>query len=290
MKTDICCIGHITHDIIITPESESHLPGGTAFYFSKAINRLPRRLSFCAVTAMSPNDRAVVDQLRSEGIDVSLVEASDTVCFENRYGSSPDDRHQRVLAKSDPFTADSVAGVDAQVFHLGSILNDDFPLSLVEELSRRGRVSIDAQGFLRRVENGKVRACDWDDKLRFLSHTHYLKVNESEMEVLTGAHDPLDAALTIVGWGVPEVTITLGAAGSLILAEGEVYHVPAYKPRRLVDATGCGDTYSAGYLYKRLQGADPMEAGCFAAAMCTLKLEGSGPFCSSIEYVERVMK
>lgn len=45
-----------------------------------------------------------------------------------------------------------------------------------------------------------------------------------------------------------------------------------------MDATGCGDTYMAGYLYMRNKGASYKEAGCFAAAMCTIKLEASGPF------------
>ena len=34
----------------------------------------------------------------------------------------------------------------------------------------------------------------------------------------------------------------------------------------------------AGYLYMRNKGASYKEAGCFAAAMCTIKLEASGPF------------
>ena len=46
----------------------------------------------------------------------------------------------------------------------------------------------------------------------------------------------------------------------------------------LGDATGCGDTYVLGYLYMRNKGASYKEAGCFAAAMCTIKLEASGPF------------
>jgi sugar/nucleoside kinase (ribokinase family) len=45
-----------------------------------------------------------------------------------------------------------------------------------------------------------------------------------------------------------------------------------------VDATGCGDTYMAGYLYQRVRGAAIREAGEFAAAMATLKIEASGPF------------
>ena len=39
-----------------------------------------------------------------------------------------------------------------------------------------------------------------------------------------------------------------------------------------------------------VQGANPVEAGKFAAAMCTIKLEHNGPFNRTIEDVERVMK
>ena len=50
------------------------------------------------------------------------------------------------------------------------------------------------------------------------------------------------------------------------------------------------DAYSAGYLYKRLQGATPTEAGKFAAAMCTIKLEHNGPFNRNIEDVNAIIK
>ena len=53
--------------------------------------------------------------------------------------------------------------------------------------------------------------------------------------------------------------------------------------REVVDATGCGDTYSAGYLYCRAKGMDYAESGRFAAAMCTLKLEHTGPFDKTID-------
>lgn len=278
MRTDICCIGHITHDIIITPSSCHHLPGGTAFYFSKALNRLPKRINFCTVTAMAQDGDKIVDGLKREGINIRKEPSASTICFENTYGDSPDDRTQRVTAKADPFSASSVGDIEAQVYHLGSLLNDDFPLDMVEQLSKRGRVSIDAQGFLRRVEGERVYPCDWNGKEKFLKHTHYLKVNEGEMFALTGKTSPQEAAELISSWGVKELAITLGGEGSIIYADGAAHRIPAYKPRKLVDPTGCGDTYSAGYLYKRLQGASIDDAGRYAAAMCTLKLECNGPF------------
>jgi sugar/nucleoside kinase (ribokinase family) len=89
--------------------------------------------------------------------------------------------------------------------------------------------------------------------------------------------------------GVKEVLITFGNYGSLIYAEGHFYEIPAYEPREVVDATGCGDTYSTGYLYCRSQGMGYEESGKFAAAMCTLKLEHSGPFEGNIEAVRELM-
>lgn len=83
--------------------------------------------------------------------------------------------------------------------------------------------------------------------------------------------------------------ITLGSYGSLIYFDGKFYEIPAYKPTELVDATGCGDTYSTGYLYCRSQGIGVEEAGKFAAAMCTLKLEHSGPFDRSIEDISKII-
>ena len=76
----------------------------------------------------------------------------------------------------------------------------------------------------------------------------------------------------------------------MILAEDKFYETPAYEPKKLVDATGCGDTYSAGYLYARARGMNYAESGHFAAAMCTLKLEHTGPFAHSIEDVYRIIK
>ena len=37
MIPDICCIGHITLDKIITPRLETYMPGGTAYYFAHAL-------------------------------------------------------------------------------------------------------------------------------------------------------------------------------------------------------------------------------------------------------------
>ena len=286
---DICCIGHITKDKIVTPTRTVYMAGGTSFYFSYAINQLPKHVSFSLVTAMDPTEKEPVEKMLRAGIDVELHSSRNTVFFENIYGEDQNDRKQRVLAKADPFTIGQLGNVEAKVFHLGSLLSDDFSPEVVAYLATKGRVSIDVQGYLREVRDEKVYPVDWKDKLNVLKNTYYLKVNETEMETITGLKNPHDAAKLIHSWGVTEVIITLGSEGSLIYTDGSFYEIPAYPPIEVVDATGCGDTYSAGYLYKRLQGATPTEAGKFAAAMCTLKLEHNGPFNRTMADIEKII-
>lgn len=286
---DICCIGHITKDKIITPRQTVYMAGGTSFYFSYAINHLPDNVSFQLVTKLGEGEMKAVEDMRNVGIDVLTYPSSHTVYFENKYGEDQNDRTQRVLERADPFTIEEMKNVDARVYHLGTLLNDDISPELVKYLSTKGKISIDAQGYLREVRNQHVYAIDWAEKREILANTDIIKVNEHEMEVITGLRNPRMAALRLAEWGVKEVCVTLGSYGSIILVDGEFHDIPAYEPKEIVDATGCGDTYSAGYLWCRAQGMDVEESGRFAAAMCTRKLEHSGPFEGTIDDVHAVL-
>lgn len=284
----ICCIGHITLDKVITPRFEVHMPGGTAYYFAKALKNFDHS-GFRLVTSLGSSEMEVVEELRSEGLQVDVIPSRRSVYFENRYGEDINHRTQRVLAKADPFTESNLAGVEADIFHLGTLLADDFSLDVIKDLAGRGTVSVDVQGYLRKVVGEDVVHVDYDLKKEAMPYISILKANEKEMEVLTGVSDPRRAAEILAGWGCREVLLTLGDKGSVIYTEGVFYDIPALPARELVDATGCGDTYMAGYLYKRSRGASFREAGLFAAAMCTLKLERKGPFSASEEDVEALI-
>lgn len=265
------------------------MAGGTAFYFSHAIKHF-NDIDYTLITALAESEMKEVDRLRSEGIDVAVMPSKHSVYFENIYGENQDNRTQRVLAKADPFTIDYLKEVEAKIFHLGSLLADDFSLDVVKYMANKGFVSADSQGYLREVRDKNVYATDWVGKEEALKYIHFLKANELEMVALTGYSDVASAAKQLYTWGVKEVLITLGSLGSVIY-DGQAFHkIPAYKPREVVDATGCGDTYMTGYLYQRAKGAGIKEAGCFAAAMSTIKIEASGPFSGTKEDVIRCME
>ena len=289
---DILCIGHITHDHIVTPATPDGVDcaGGTAYYVAWAMSRLPKTIDFGVITAVGQDLKHEIERLKQAGIDITDLGSPTSVFFENKYGENMNNRRQRVLSKAAPFTIDQLKDADAKMFHLGTLLVDDFSPEVVEYLASKGRICVDVQGYLREVREQKVYAVDWKDKLRVLRSTDVLKVNEHEIDVLTdGEKDLRRAARMINKWGVREVLITLGSYGSVIYTDDKFYEIPGFPPRKTVDATGCGDTYAAGYLYARSSGANPDEAGRLAAAMCTLKLEHTGPFDGTIEEVRRIV-
>ena len=281
---DICCIGHITHDRIITPHTDIHMPGGTSFYFTHGISHLlNEKVSYRLITSLAEEDMKAVRDIEALGISTNVIPSRHTVYFENIYEENMNNRHQRVLAKADPFTVESLSGVEARYIVLGSLLADDFSLDVIRYLSGRGTLVVDAQGYLREVRGQKVYAVDWPDKLEALKYVDILKVNEYEVAVLTGEKDLHEGARRLAEWGVREVLLTLGSFGSIIYAEDKFYEIPAYEPLNIVDATGCGDTYVMGYIFQRCQGASVSSAGHFAAAVSTLKLEHTGPFSGTLE-------
>ncbi|MBQ2342547.1 MAG: ribokinase [Bacteroidaceae bacterium] len=283
---DICCIGHITHDRVITPHSDVHMPGGTSFYFTHGISHLLQgSVSYKLITSLAEEDMQAVRDIEALGISTEVIPSKHTVYFENIYGEDVNNRRQRVLAKADPFTVESLQGVEARYIVLGTLLADDFSLDVIRHLSARGTLVVDAQGYLREVRDQKVYPVDWPDKLEALKYVDILKVNEHEVSVLTGEKDLYEGARRLAEWGVREVLLTLGSFGSIIYADGKFYDIPAYEPVELVDATGCGDTYVMGYLFQRCQGASVSAAAHFAAAVSTLKLEHAGPFCGTFEEV-----
>ncbi|MEO6149770.1 MAG: PfkB family carbohydrate kinase [Mucilaginibacter sp.] len=280
---NICCIGHITRDKVVNPGSVVNMPGGTAWYFSQAIARMP--VNYGLVTAVGNDELIYADQLRHLNVDVTTLPCAHTVCFENSYGDNPDHREQRVLQKADSFTVAQLSGIHAKLFHLGPLLADDFEDGVIQHLAARSMVSLDVQGLLRSVEDTRVVPAHWPAKNKLLPYIHTLKVNEHELAVLTAQQDITTGAKILAGMGVKEVVITLGSEGSLIYADSVCHTIAACKPGIFKDATGCGDTYMAGYLYKRIQGASIPEAGHFASAMAGLKAGISGPFNGTEEEV-----
>ncbi len=101
-----------------------------------------------------------------------------------------------------------------------------------------------------------------------LPHTDYLLPNDEQVLGFTGASTLADGARALVDAGAMCVAVTQGAKGALVATAHDLIEVPAYAID-VVDTTGCGDAFSAGFLRGLSLGRDlrgAAELGCATAA------------------------
>jgi sugar/nucleoside kinase (ribokinase family) len=120
-----------------------------------------------------------------------------------------------------------------------------------------------------------------------LPHTDYLLPNDEQVLGFTGATSLAEGARALLLLGVGCVAVTQGAKGALVITAHEEIAVPAYAID-VVDTTGCGDAFSAGFLRGLSAGRDlrgAAELGCATAAQVAQGL-GTDAGSYSLESVE----
>jgi len=76
---------------------------------------------------------------------------------------------------------------------------------------------------------------------------------------------------------VEQVVVTRGRRGSVVITQDEGTHrIPRVLPRRVVDVTGAGDGYRAGFYAGMSRGYDPRRCGVLGAAAASFVLESRG--------------
>jgi sugar/nucleoside kinase (ribokinase family) len=96
----------------------------------------------------------------------------------------------------------------------------------------------------------------------------YVFANVNELKSLYHTTD-LDVAVRQIAQDAELAAITMGAAGAMVVANGEVVTVPAFPVDPVVDATGAGDLFASGFLLAVARGQElemALRAGCLAAS------------------------
>ena len=285
LKMKFCVIGPLSKDRIIITDIKhiEERPGGTAYYSSSVLSNLGFDITL--LTKMSEKDFRLSESINSKKI---LIPSEKTDVFINRYPSrNSNEREQELFSVIDPFTKDDVEAIKNFDFvHVGPLISSDISSEILELLKKNNKtIVLDIQGMVRKIEGNKVVNHRLKDK-KFLENIDILKADASEAAILTEEKYPEKAAKIIRSFGVKEILITFGSKGSLIYSGEKFYKIPAFRPVKSIDTTGCGDTYVAGYIAKRSGSDNIEECGRFAAMCATMKIE-QGVLRSKKEEVEK---
>ncbi|MGD8454153.1 MAG: PfkB family carbohydrate kinase [Phycisphaerae bacterium] len=239
--------GSVGIDTLETPLGRAeNVIGGSAIYFSLAAAHFsPVRL----VAAVGEDfDQKMLDPLRSKPIDLRGLEVrrgSKTFRWTGKY----------VGAMSEAETV----GVQLNVLaERGAPIPAEFADSRFVFLANTHPAL--QREFARQLPKAELVVCDtmnlWienepDELRKTLAVVHGLVLNEGEARLLTGRTNLVTAGRDILKLGPRFVIVKKGEHGSLLVTPDELAVVPAYPSERVVDPTGCGDSFAGalmGYL------------------------------------------
>lgn len=283
---DSLIIGHVTIDQNIDHlDNEVTIPGGAVIYSSASAHSLGHNVA--ALTKVAEKDRERLSAFTIPEENIFCLDSKDSTNMYNKYLTP--DKERRIcqcFSKGDEITAEDIPhGIDADIYHFAGLIYGDFSSKTVKEVSKKGAVAVDVQGFLRHwnSEDKSMFFEDWADKKEILPYITYLKTDAAEAEILTGLTDRKEAAVLLHKWGAKEVVITHNT--EVLAYDGKDFYTCPIRARNLSGRTGRGDTTFAAYLTERLNHSIK-DSLLVATATVSFKMETPGALKATREEIE----
>ncbi|GED32901.1 ribokinase [Brevibacillus centrosporus] len=288
MKTppQVVVIGSLNMDIVVEAKrpplmgetvhgNQVHfIPGGKGANQAVASARLGAKTTMIGAVGADAFGTELLQALKQEGIDVEAVKAE----ADSHTGVA-----SIVLSQGDNQII-VVAGANGQVTaadidqHVDKIKQSDVVLLQLEiPLETVIYAAAKAKELGKTVVLNPAPARELPDEL--LSQVDVLIPNESELYLLAQADAKIelaDAMQAMLQKGVSTVVTTLGSKGAAYLtAKGEQGLVASHRVQ-VVDTTGAGDSFNAGFSYALAGGAAVGEAVAFATKVAALAVTKLG--------------
>ena len=237
------------------------------------------------VTRLAKEDDRVVEKFTQSGIDCFATYTPHSTLMKLEYPTTnPDIRHLSVAAIAGSITAGDVEKIEAKAAVIGSSLRGEVGVDVIRPLKDKELfVAADMQGFVRVLHGVELKYEPWDEMQSTLAYRRCGEKRCGRSGISHRRNRYFQSRQDYADMGPREIVLT-HKDGLLIYADGK-FHEMNFYPARLDGRSGRGDTCVGTYMAKRLSLA-PREAGIWAAAVTSLKMENLGPFNRSIDEVE----
>lgn len=136
-------------------------------------------------------------------------------------------------------------------------------------------------------ENGHKLALTLSDPFCVDRHRHdFLQLVENHVDILFANEDEIkslflqedfDDAISAISEHVEIAAVTRGEKGAVIISKGEKIEIPAQKVENVIDTTGAGDQFAAGFLYGLTEGKSLEECGKLGVIAAAEVISHIGP-------------
>lgn len=283
-RYDVIYAGNYTKDTLITLDGTKVVDGGGMNYAANAAKRLG--ISAAIVTRLAKEDQHVVKNIQKAGIDCFPIYSEKSTIMTLEYKTRDvDKRNLYIKSTADPILPEFFEGFEAKAIALSPSLRGEIGSDFFSKLRKKhdDLFAVDVQGFVRVLRNGTLEYENWPEMEAVLKDIDILKSDAVEAAFLTGETDIEKAAKIYTDLGAKEIVLT-HSDGVLIYAQEKFHHFK-FHSESMAGRSGRGDTCMGSYVAKRIS-LPPKEAGKYAAAATSLKVEQVGVFNRSIEEVE----
>jgi sugar/nucleoside kinase (ribokinase family) len=263
----VAVVGNLSLDRV---EGAPPRAGGPPLYAGRALSALG--VPSTVVAKCAERDRAqLLPAVQKLDLPFELRNGSSTATYSFSYDG--DRRTMEVLELGESWAPDDVGALaESAWIHVGALFRGEFPDETLAALAAGGaRLSFDGQGLVRPARLGPLEL-EPEPDLAFLRHVSVLKLSEDEALALVPRLDER----SLGELGVPEVLVTLGSRGCLVLARRRLVHVPA-DALEGIDPTGAGDAFAAAYVLERSRRHGPRQAAQRATRFVHRLLERTRP-------------
>lgn len=274
----ITVIGSTTKDrIIIEKQGKDYSQSGGGVYYS-SMTLVALGVDVIAIPLLAKEDASMLDALTHPKIALHPIWTAETTTYVMRFPHvTMDICEKQLLATATGITwsntvADTIS--TSAAIHVSPLSPNEFDPFFYKNLRShfKGLISLDGQGFVR-GELPNIEA--------FIPGTiDILKCDDTEILQLTRCPTEEAAIKTALSWGISEILVTRASRGSTIYSKTSAHHIPATPPSKIIDATGCGDSYIAGYLHQRTLEKSPLDAAHFASQVAAKNIEHQGALTS----------
>ena len=267
----VAVIGSATIDRVVQDGVSAYKRGGVVAYAGLTFAELGVKTR--VLTNVAATDRAMLAVLQQRDIVVYVGESAATTCFVNYVDG--DARRQELLACAAPIAAAQLGPVlaGADHVHLGPLHPRDLAEDVLTAID--GVVSLDIQGYVRRMEGTRVYQGIAGGLYAALQCADYVKASNDELElVLADCGLTLDQLMR--DCPVAEWVVTEGSHGGWIASrQGQQTKFASGTVATVADPTGAGDVFFAAYLAHRLhRGMGVATAARCAAELAARQVEG----------------
>jgi sugar/nucleoside kinase (ribokinase family) len=279
---DVVFIGNYTKDTIISPQGTLYVDGGAVNYAAHAAVRLGFKVA--VVTRLSKEDDRMIRKLTESGVKCFPVYTPSSTDMRLEYPTlNPDVRNLFVTGTAGTISLEQVYRLNTKAAVIGTSLRGEIGLVAIECLKDKDiLLALDVQGFVRVLENNTLIYKAWDEMDAVLANVDILKSDAVEAEFLTDEKDIYKAAKFYADRGPSEIVLT-HKDGVLFWAKGKITE-EKFVNKKMDGRSGRGDTCLGTYAAMRLK-KSPAEAGVWAAAVTSMKMEKLGPFDRSLDEV-----